>query len=90
MRRLRQKKEPDIPCFFAGELHSLSLASDMLQRLQRLDIGENAGLALSGAVGPTQDLQGLLLSLGRLELLAMDHCGASDVACSSTLQQHGN
>ena len=59
----------------------------MLQRLQRLDIGENAGLALLGAVGPTQDLQGLLLSLGRLELLAMDHCGApvqpAQVPCSS-------
>ena len=61
----------------AEELHSLSLASDLLARLQRLDIGENAGLALQGAVGPMQDLQALLLSLGRLELLAMDHCGTS-------------
>ena len=42
-----------------------------------------------GAVGPTQDLQALLLSLRRLDLLAMDHCGAPLQPASSILPWHG-
>lgn len=60
----------------ADALHSLSLAFNVLHNLTRLDLGDNAAIALSGAVGPTQDLQALLQSFGKLELLALDGCGA--------------
>ncbi|KAK9845827.1 hypothetical protein WJX81_003631 [Elliptochloris bilobata] len=66
-------------CQLAPEaLNTLSLATDVLQRLQRLDLGENQGLALSGTVGPMQNMQAMLLSFESLQLLALDHCGFSD------------
>ncbi len=60
----------------AEGLRLLSLAYGVLHRLRRLDLGENPAIAPRGAPAPTHNLFAALLSCGRLELLALDRCGA--------------
>ena len=62
----------------ADALRPLSLATDVLKLLKRLDLGENPALALSD-VGPMQDMLCMLLSFKQLELLALDHCGKAQL-----------
>ncbi len=57
-------------------LRLLSLAYGVLHHLRRLDLGENPAIAPQGAPAPTHNLLAALLSCGRLELLALERCGA--------------